>query len=331
MIFLQFNEPLETASVAVVSHYSADHGGGTPLSAVLYDADSVLLTFLSPLESGIVYTVSVTGLADLSGNAITAAQQAQASYLTPAVSITEVMYDNQGNDIEWIELLNTTAQAIDLSGWYLTDNDVYPAVGEGNATLPQGTVIQPGEYLVVNLWGSPDFSQWQMPASIRVINAVVGMVGALSNSGDNLALYNAATGGNRIDGSLTAAFPDICANGESLEKIDQRFPWNDSALLALNMRACTTPIGFATALNENNVVLSSLATPGRQNGLLVPLIFLPPTLSGNQLILNWTGSGKLMWAPSVLGPWTEMSPPSAPPQTVDLVPGENRFFRIEGE
>jgi hypothetical protein len=64
---------------------------------------------------------------------------------------------------------------------------------------------------------------------------------------------------------------------------------------------------------------------------VVPPIFLPPTLSGNQLILNWTGSGKLEWSPRVSGPWTEMIPASAPPQTVNLVPGENRFFRIKSQ
>jgi hypothetical protein len=73
-------------------------------------------------------------------------------------------------------------------------------------------------------------------------------------------------------------------------------------------------------------------TPGAHNSgveVCQPPMFLPPTLSGNQLILNWTGSGKLEWSPSVLGPWTEMSPTSAPPQTVNVVPGENRFFRIK--
>jgi len=60
-------------------------------------------------------------------------------------------------------------------------------------------------------------------------------------------------------------------------------------------------------------------------------VFLPPTLSGNQILLNWTGGGKLEWSSGVLGSWTEMIPASAPPQTVDLVPGENRFFRIKAQ
>ena len=80
--------------------------------------------------------------------------------------------------------------------------------------------------------------------------------------------------------------------------------------------------------------LGNKGTPGAANsGVVVcqPPRFLPPTLSGNQLILDWTGSGVLMWSTNVLGPWTEMGPTSAPPQTVNLVPGENRFFRIKSQ
>ena len=78
--------------------------------------------------------------------------------------------------------------------------------------------------------------------------------------------------------------------------------------------------------------LGNRGTPGTHNsGVVVcqPPRFLPPTLTGNQLLLNWTGSGILMWSSNVLGPWAQMSPTSAPPQTVNVVPGENRFFRIK--
>jgi hypothetical protein len=54
------------------------------------------------------------------------------------------------------------------------------------------------------------------------------------------------------------------------------------------------------------------------------------SLSGNQLVLNWTGSGILTWSPSASGPWTEMGITSAPPQLMNLILGENRFFRIKG-
>ncbi|MCA9573652.1 MAG: lamin tail domain-containing protein, partial [Myxococcales bacterium] len=53
---------------------------------------------------------------------------------TQAVIITEIMYDPyppSDNDGEYLELYNTTAEAIDLSGWSITDNaNTLTVVGE---------------------------------------------------------------------------------------------------------------------------------------------------------------------------------------------------------
>ncbi|HEQ60354.1 MAG TPA: lamin tail domain-containing protein, partial [Firmicutes bacterium] len=213
------------------------------------------------------HTISVVGVSDSQGNAISTPQQAAAYFTIPRISISEVMYNNRGADIEWIELFNPDAQPVDLSGWYLTDDDEYPAQGEGAVILPPGTVIQPEERLIVNLWNDPNFSLWRMPESIRVIHPVVVLQGALSNSGDNIALFDSAFGGNLVDGSLSVAFPDLSTDGESIEKIDEWFSWGDRETIQYNFRRAEAPLGFETGLNENLETLSDRATPGRPNGL----------------------------------------------------------------
>jgi hypothetical protein len=176
------------------------------------------------------------------------------------------MYNCRGSDVEWVEFFNTTSSEIDISGWYLTDDDVYPAQGEGHTVLPPGTAIGPGEYLVVNLWNHPAFGMWRMPPAVPTTNALPGEVGNLGNGGDNLALYDAATGGNLVDGSLTGEFPDLCSDGRSLEKIDEYFPWGNPAVVAYNFAPSAVPIGFETDLNEGGEFLSAFATPGRGSG-----------------------------------------------------------------
>jgi hypothetical protein len=55
-----------------------------------------------------------------------------------------VMSHSHGGDPDWIELYNSTAGAIDIGGWYLSDSD-------GNLMkyrIASGTVIGSGEYLV---------------------------------------------------------------------------------------------------------------------------------------------------------------------------------------
>ncbi|MGI9627579.1 MAG: CotH kinase family protein [Longimicrobiales bacterium] len=59
-------------------------------------------------------------------------------------SNTDGLLDEDGDDSEWIELLNTGSAAVDLSGWHITDDASEPT----RWTFPAVT-IQPGGYLVV--------------------------------------------------------------------------------------------------------------------------------------------------------------------------------------
>jgi hypothetical protein len=57
-------------------------------------------------------------------------------------------------------------------------------------------------------------------------------------------------------------------------------------------------------------------------------VFLPPTISGGQLTLNWTGEGQLEIASALTGAWVPILPTPSSPFTLAVVPAENRFFRI---
>jgi hypothetical protein len=58
----------------------------------------------------------------------------------------------------------------------------------------------------------------------------------------------------------------------------------------------------------------------------VQLQFLPATVSGGQITLNWTGSGALESAPAITGPWTEVQGATTP-YSEAVVPGR-RFYRL---
>lgn len=65
----------------------------------------------------------------------------------PAASIVinEIMYSPVNGMPEWIELYNNSSLPADLSGWKIRDAFTTPA----SVTLPNGTQIQPGGYLVI--------------------------------------------------------------------------------------------------------------------------------------------------------------------------------------
>jgi len=286
LIALDFDRALDPATALIVTNYSVDEGVGNPIAVSLKRDDTrVLLEFASRLSSGVLYTVTVSGLRDALLNPVMPAPEtAQAHYQTPPISITEIMYNCRGaNDIEWIELLNTTNSPIDASGWYISDDDVYPATGEGQAVLPASTVIQPGERVIVNLWNSPDFALWQMPENVRVINALCTDPGSLNNGGDNIALYNAASGGILIDGSLTVEYPDKASAGYSLEKVDERFPWGSAESNRYNFEEAQVAIGFPTGPSTLGGPLCDFASPGRANGTLLADTTPPeaPTITTN--------------------------------------------------
>lgn len=73
-------------------------------------------------------------------------------YTTVSVRINEYMTDNksiiydcEGDYNDWIELFNTSDEAIDLSGYKMTDNTENIDKWE----FPEGTVIEAGEYLLI--------------------------------------------------------------------------------------------------------------------------------------------------------------------------------------
>lgn len=75
-----------------------------------------------------------------------------------SIVINEVESDapNKGND--WVEITNLGAAAVDISGWYLTDDKGEERKTEGKTTpLAEGTVLDPGAFLVLEETVNFDF------------------------------------------------------------------------------------------------------------------------------------------------------------------------------
>ena len=76
----------------------------------------------------------------------------------PSIVINEVESDapNKGND--WVEITNVGVEAVDISGWYLTDDKGEERKTEGKTTpLAEGAVLEPGTFLVLEETVNFDF------------------------------------------------------------------------------------------------------------------------------------------------------------------------------
>jgi hypothetical protein len=183
---LQFSEPLDANSTANVSQYQLDPGLGNPLAADLNpgDATQVDLEFNNAFQQNTQYTLSVSGLSDLAGNAIADTQTQSFLYLVPEPSayrdvvLNEVFPDPSPSvglpDAEYLELLNRSSKVLNLSGWTL-DN------GSTQASLP-GHFLLPGDLVTLT----------RIADTALFSHSVLGLTTwpTLVNSGDELTLRN---------------------------------------------------------------------------------------------------------------------------------------------
>ncbi|HEY6160461.1 MAG TPA: lamin tail domain-containing protein [Bacteroidia bacterium] len=239
-----FNEPVDTTTAQVLANYSANNGLGTPDSAKHSSSNStqVNLHFANVLQDGIINTLTVTNVQDLSGNAIVSAQGTFFYYIIKNydVLINEMMVDESPAvslpSYEYVELYNTTNLPLKLGGWKIQ-------VGSNTKVIPSVT-IQPDSFVVLtSTTGAPNFT------GIPVVG--VTSFPALTNTGNTVTLK---TPQDQVISSVSYTDqwyqdPLKMDGGWSLEQVD---PSNPCAGMD-NWRASVNPLG---------------GTPGRRNSVL---------------------------------------------------------------
>lgn len=126
------------------------------------------------------------------------------------IVINEIMADTPGNqrEGEFIELYNSTAAAISLSGWKLNDAVKY--------TFPAGTSIPAGGYLVV-----AGNSVW-LKSAYPGLQPLGDWSGSLANSGERIRLEDADSNlADEVDYRFGGEWPDLAGgDGSSLELVN---------------------------------------------------------------------------------------------------------------
>ncbi len=115
---------------------------------------------------------------------------------TPQVKINEVFYDpatGQGAEPEgeWVELYNAGSSPVDLSLWIFTDDTGYAYNNEGNFTIPNGTQIDPGGFLILCNDSDTFVTYWTAPAGVPIVpyGAFDQGIIQFNNTGDDLHLF----------------------------------------------------------------------------------------------------------------------------------------------
>jgi len=195
--------------------------------APLAPGDSVPVEFTIELAQG--RAVDILLVCESEGDLVASNDSATAIVRMPvrphAVVINEIMYDPLPGRAEYVELLNVTAEEIDVGPWRLSDSDD----DTGSDPLAPGTLILgPGGYLLCSPGTDLPGEYPGIPATARVVTGMRSFT--LNNGGDILALTDDA---GRVVDRLeylpswhTPALDD--PSGRSLEKIDPASPGDES-------------------------------------------------------------------------------------------------------
>ncbi len=262
LVEVRFSEPVAEASAGDPASYAIDNGIGQP-TTVSYapggDRSRATLGLTTPLIEGTRYTLTVTNIADLTGNVLGKASapfffgEGEAPEARDLV-VNEIQFQSpQGNDGEYAELLNRSSKNVDLSTLTLNDGSSAPT------SLAEAPVfLLPGQ-LVVLAADAATLAE-AFPAAGPVLE--VASFPNLNAGGDAVVLRYGPTGA-AID---SVQYEPRWGSSETaaLERVDPAGPSNS----AFNWASSEDPRG---------------GTPGEENSASAPDTGAPTVAFAEQL------------------------------------------------
>jgi lamin tail-like protein/Big-like domain-containing protein len=177
-----FNETMDSLSLATAT-YSLTGGINTTTFTINSNLQSILLNLNTPLDSSIVYTLTINNATDCSGNLISLNSidfgigKAPLQY---EIIITELFPDPSPTiglpEQEYLELYNNTSKIIDLANCWISDLSTANQIQSGK--------ILPGEYLIL----CDDNNEGQFTPYGKVIT--VGSLPSLNNTDEVITLWD---------------------------------------------------------------------------------------------------------------------------------------------
>ena len=152
---------LEIGETDIASAIARDESGAPVAGAsVSWSSTFPDVAVIAP-ESGEIHTKAI-GTTEIVATAGDKVGRKRITVLPPPLVINEVNPDGDSNG-GWVEVFNSTTRAIDLAGWFVV-NIIGPSHVE-LYTFPAGSVIGPGEFVVVD--------ETMIPGSLKSDGGVV--------------------------------------------------------------------------------------------------------------------------------------------------------------
>ncbi|RYY64951.1 MAG: hypothetical protein EOO12_08285 [Chitinophagaceae bacterium] len=186
-----FSEPLDSSALRNALFSIQDGPSVQAARALAPLFRSVELQLAAPLQRGRVYTLSVSGATDCSGNPVGTSDQTPVGLaedpIPASVAINELLYQPVTGGSEYVELLALT-QTVDAARLYLATRDAAGALRTPKQLSPVPLYFYPGEYHVLT-GGAEDVASRYHVARPAWLHKVAGLP-ALSDDGATLVLLD---------------------------------------------------------------------------------------------------------------------------------------------
>ena len=336
-----FNEPMDVNTSSDAQNYAVNSGAVAVSGAQLNpDGQSVTLSLGGPVTG--TFTVVMNLVQDSAGNPI--APNTSVTGAVVAIEAQDFLFDFGGNNQtqfgappdDPVNYWNNVTGGIGTSD----TGEMVSLISVHNTPSSVGLAMI-RRFNGVNENGTQLSTQFAAQATRDSLFGNTGVFSGLSNIFPSFKL----TGLNPISKySLTfyasrTSVGDNRETGYTVEGANNGF----AALNAANNINNTTKVeGITpTALGEITISLAPTANNNNPNTFFTylgamrlspyatPLQFSNPVITNGKIKLEWTGTGSLLRAPAVNGPWTAIAPSPTSPYEDNLVPGENRFYRLQ--
>ena len=154
-ITLVFDEPVDSTGAANASAYSVSDGIGQAVTALPlgFSFDHVSLTLSGTLLPGKIYTVTVSGVTDCSGNAIGTTRTARVGLFAHTDSfdivVNEILFNPKPNGVDYAEFYNRSKKILNLKNAYIANRNTAGAVSSITQFTAEDYLFFPGDYIVV--------------------------------------------------------------------------------------------------------------------------------------------------------------------------------------
>lgn len=247
-------------------------------SAIAPSNNTLTISFGTPIDTGVVYTLTLIGVADCEGN-LQGADSVE-TFLLPFDAdsgdfvINEVLFNPYTGGSDYVELVNISERPLNLKGWILANFDEEDGISNFKTISEQNYSVNAGGYVLI----TEDTTDVMMNYIQHGIdNFIQADLPSYNNDSGTVYLVN-------MDSVVTEAFSyseemhfplldDV--NGVSLERLDFNRLVDDEG----NWHSAAQTSGFGTPGLENSQFFPTQAAVGEVS--LDPELFSPRDGNGN--------------------------------------------------